>query len=143
MLSKVMIQLKHKRNLTGFPLFCSWVVKFLPLLVCCLFGLHGADRQPVQGGVVAGETPLPLWLHDIILQPHQVVQSEQLRRQLLPGLHASGTRSKTRRRPRHGPVYMLEHEDNTGLGYAQKFTACKLQRELERLILSTAVDYKL
>lgn len=49
-----------------------------PLLARRLFGLHGVDRQPVQWAVVAGETPLPLRLHDIILHPHQLVQSEQL-----------------------------------------------------------------
>lgn len=50
--------------------------KHLPLFVG-LFGFHGADRQAVQGSLVAEETPPPLRPHDA-LHPSLVTQWEKL-----------------------------------------------------------------
>lgn len=51
--------------------------KHLPLFVG-LFGFHGADRQAVQGSLVAEETPPPLRRHDAALHPSLVTQWEKL-----------------------------------------------------------------
>lgn len=83
----------------------------VPLLVCGLFGLHGADSQPVQRSIAAREAPPPLWLHDVVLHLHQAVQSHQLRRQLIPGFRHSRMAHEGCQGPWCSWIWTLEHNE--------------------------------